>query len=170
MPSPDRSQSGDVPVPISRHLASAKVPGGRKLQTGQRKLPSPHARALVQREQMVPRMPCQSRDRLGPPGAQRCLAQGCVWLRDVPRQEQEFVFPRAVALRQGWTAARHPWKSPLPPAHAKPSRPSECRSPAFDLDERCPHRKSVAAESNFVALFWKETYGKKNASILARGG
>ena len=31
-------------------------------------------------------------------------------------------------------------------------------------------QKSVAAESNFVALFWKETYGKKNASILARGG
>ena len=68
----------------------------------------------------------------------------------------------------------------LAPAHQCRNSPSpsasqnlsagECRSQAFDLDEPCPHRKSVAAESNYVTSFWKAKYGKKNATILARGG
>ena len=63
-----------------------------------------------------------------------------------------------------------PWKSHSAPAPAEPSPPDGCRSQAFDLDEPYPHRKSVAAGRYDIALFSKPKYGKKNATISARGG
>ena len=157
-------------APISRHRASAKVPAGRTARTVRRRLLSSHTRAIVRRGQTTPRMPFQSHVRLGPPDVQRRRALAYVWLQVAKQQARELAFPQAVALHPELAPAHQCRNSPSPSARAKPLRPGECRSQAFDLDEPCPHRKSVAAESNYVALFWKAKYGKKNATILARGG